>query len=93
MREKLLLKLQRRKEFKERRQIKNKLFLLFSLYLVLVCSSDFKQPVNFDGSEELLNGGETRDKLSLVFSLFPPSTDIVRRDTLYEGVYNDFEDS
>ena len=37
----------------------------------------FEQPVNFDGGEELLNGGETRDKLSLVFSLFPPSTDIV----------------
>ena len=35
----------------------------------------FGQPVNFDGGEELLNGGETRDKLSLVFSLFPPSTD------------------
>ena len=32
-------------------------------------------PFNSDGSEELLNGGETRDKLSLVFSLFPPSTD------------------
>ena len=27
---------------------------------------------------------------SLVFSLFPPSTDIVRRDTLCEGVHNDF---
>ena len=50
-------------------------------------------PFNSDGSEELLNGGETRDKLSLVFSLFPPSTDIVRRDTLYEGVHNDFGDS
>ena len=62
-------------------------------YLVLVCSGDFEQPVNFDGNEELLNGGETRDKLSLGFSLFPPSTDIVRRDTLYEGVYNDFGDS
>ena len=46
-------------------------------------------PLNSDGSEELLNGGETRDKLSLVFSLFPPSTDIVPRDTLYEGVHND----
>ena len=46
-------------------------------------------PFNSDGSEELLNGGGTRDQLGLVFSLFPPSTDIVRRDTLYEGVHND----
>ena len=50
----------------------------------------FEQPVNSDGNEELLNGGETRNKLSLVFSLFPPSVDIVRRDTLYERVHNDF---
>ena len=54
----------------------------------------FEQPINSDGSEELLNGGETRDKLSLVLSLFPPSTYIVRRNIeSYEGVYNDFGDS
>ena len=48
---------------------------------------------NSDGSEELPDGGETTEKLSLVFSLFPPLTSIVRRDTVRGGVYNDFEDS
>ena len=46
-----------------------------------------------DGSEELPDGGERKEKLSLDFSLFPPTTGIVRRDTLREGVYNDFGDS
>ena len=46
-----------------------------------------------NGREELSDDGETREKLSLVFSLFPPSTGIVRGDPLHEGVYSDFGDS
>ena len=49
-------------------------------------------PFNSDGSEELTNGGETREKFNLLFSLFPPSIGIVRGNTLHEGVYSDFGD-
>ena len=65
--------------------------MVFNYYSSMVVARNY--PFNSDGSEELLNGGERRDTLILVFSLFPPSTDIVQKDTLYEGVYNDFGDS
>ena len=65
--------------------------MMFNYFSNMVVARNY--PFDSDGSKELLNSGESRDKLSLVFSLVPPSTDIVRRDTLYEGVYNDFEDS